>query len=306
MSLSINIRGHGTMAVADIHAHDRPFAAPGLGFTWLKFPMTLQLEPLDKPPAYLTAFVADITVAFPGQTTMGLGRAQSNTNLAFSTYAHPQRQTFEMWLHLSGEQLEALERRRKGKRTEFHVNLSLQIHYAGAIHVVRDDAHYHVNESDWAEILRQVGYVDRLLVAVDLPLAAPEPINAAVKHLRAAHEHLITGHYTDAVGECRLAIDSLHRFDDDANAKAIKDTFAGPIEVRKKMPLSQRAELVRLAVQHFTHPAHHAEPDKPREIYSREDALFVLSAAAGVIWEALGRHNTVPAQTDASQETSAP
>ncbi len=236
---------------------------------------------------------------------MSLGRAQPHVSLALRTIEQSLKQTFEMWLHLSGEQIESLERRRAGKRLDFHVNLSVQIHYAGAIHWVRDDVRFQVNESDWAELLRQVGYLDRLIVAVDLPLAAPEPISAAVENLRAAHEHLIAGRYTDAVRDCRLAMDSLHPLDD-ATAKVIKDTFAGPIDIRKKMSLGQRAELVRLAVQHFTHPAHHEEPGKSREIYSRQDALFVLSAAAGVIWEALGRHSTAPASPGGAQGASAP
>lgn len=306
MSIAITDRPGGTRAIGDIHVHDRPFAAPGLGFTWLKFPMTLQLAPLDKPPAYLTAFLADITATFPGQTPVGLGRAQPNTSLAFSTYAQPQRQTFEMWLHLSGEQIEALERRREGQRLEFHINLTVQIHYAGIIHTGRGDARFQVSESDWAEILRQIGYLDRLIVAVDLPLNAPELIRTAVRHIRAAHEHLIAGRYTDAVGVCRKAVESLHPFADDVKAQALRDAFAKSRDAREKMTVSERAELVRLAVQHFANPAHHDEPGKPAEVYSRQDASFVLSATAGVIWKALGRHAAPPAAPSASKGASPP
>jgi hypothetical protein len=266
--------------------------------------MAVQLEPLDKPPAYLTAFLAEIAVTVPGQTPVSLGRAQPNISLALRTIEQPLRQPFEMWLHLSGEQIEALERRREGQRLEFHVNLSLQIHYDGAIHWVRDDVRFHVNESDWAEILRQIGYLDRLIVAVDLPLEAPEQIRSAVQHMRAAHQHLIAGRYTDAVGVCRRAMESLHSFADDATAKAIRDAFATSIETRKKMTPGQRAELVRMAVHHFSHPAHHEEPGKPAEVYSRQGALFVLSAASGVVWEALGRHREAPAGPGSPQGAS--
>lgn len=306
MSLSINVRPHGTMAVADIRPNGRPTAHPGLGFTWLKFPLLLNFPHREHPPVHLTQFLAEISTTGPEQPLMSLGQAQPQASLGFSSNVRLQPQPFELWLRLSGEQLEALERRRKGKRTEFHVNLSVQIHCAGAIHCVREDARYPVNESDWAEILRQVGYVDRLIVAVDLPLAAPEPISAAVEHLRAAHEHLMGGRYTEAVGACRKAVESLRPAVDDPKAKVIRTTFAGPEEARRNMSPGERIELVRLAVQHFTHPAHHAESGKPREIYSREEALFVLSAAAGVIWEALGRRNTAPAKPDVSQETSTP
>lgn len=306
MSIAINDRSRGAIiAVGDVQSAGRPFAAPGLGFTWLKFPMNLQLETLDKPPAYLTEILAEITVTAGGPTPLSLGRAQPHMSLAVRTIERPHSQPFELWLHFTGEQIEALERHRAGKPLEFHVNLTLQIHYNAAIHSGRTDARFHVNESDWVQILRQVGYLDRLIVAVDLPVAAPEQMRTAVQRVRDAHQHLIAGRYTDAVGACRLAMESLHRLTDDATAKAIRAVFAESKETREKMPLGQRAELVRLAVHHFTCPAHHEEPGKPAEVYSRQDALFILSAAAGVVWEALGRHRQAPAGPSSPQGASA-
>ena len=72
------------------------------------------------------------------------------------------------------------------------------------------------------------------------------------------------------------------------------------------MTPGQRAELVRLAVHHFAHPALHEEPGKPAEVYSRQDALFILSAAAGVVWEALARHREMPAGPNSSSGASEP
>jgi len=304
MSIAINDRSRGTVAVGDVRSAGRPFAAPGLGFTWLKFPMDLQLEALDKPPAYLAQFLAEITVTVQGQTPVSLGRAQPHTSLAVGTIGQSNSQRFELWLPLIGEQIEALERRRAGLPLEFHVNLTLQIHYNAAIHSGRTDARFHVNESDWAQILRQVGYLDRLIVAVDLPLETPEQMRKAVQYVRSAHQHLIAGRYSDAIGVCRLAMESLHPLTDDAKPKAIRAVFAESKEAREKMTLGQRAELVRQAVHHFTCPAHHEEPGKAAEVYSRQDALFILTAAAGVVWEALGRHREAPAVPSSPQGAS--
>ncbi|EQD46905.1 hypothetical protein B2A_08677, partial [mine drainage metagenome] len=229
------------------------------------------------------------------------GRAQPHTSWAVRTMEQSNSQPFELWLDLSGEQIEALERRRAGQRLEFHVNLHLQIHYNSTIHSGQADARFYVNESDWAEILRQVRYVDQLIVAVELPIDASEQIRTAVQHVRAAHQHLIAGRYTDAVAVCRRAMESLHPLTDDAKAAAIRTAFA---EARKKMSMAQRAELVRMAVHHFANPAHHEEPGKPAEVYSRQDALFILSAAAGVVWEALGRHRDAPADPGSPQGAS--
>jgi len=302
MSIAINDRSRGTLVTGDIQAASHPFVAPGLGFTWLKFPVALQLTALDDPPAYLTGFLAEITATVAGQPQISLGQAQAHASLAVRTNAQPQRQTFELWLHLAGEQIEALERRRAGQRLDFHLNLSMHVHYGGAIHWARDDVRLQVNESDWAEILRQVGYLDQLIVAVDLPLDALEQMRKALQYVRSAHQHLIAGRYSDAVGVCRLAMESLHPLADDASATSVRTAFA---EARKKMTMAQRAELVRLAVHHFANPAHHEVPGKPAEVYSRQDALFILTAAAGVVWEALGRHREKSAGPSSPQGASA-
>lgn len=288
MSINLNNRGIG-----DIKPNGPPFGTPGVGFTWLKFPLELQLDALANPRAYLTQFLAEISVTLPGNTPRPLGRAQPRASWVISTFDQAQIQPFELWLDLSGEQLEAIERQRVGQRLEFRVDLSLQIHYQSEVYATRADARFYVNESHWAEVLRQVGYLDQLIVAVDLPVDAPAHMKQAVQQVRSAHQHLIAGRYTPAVGDCRLAMDSLHPLADDATEKSIRTAFAE--DSRKKMTTAQRAELVRLAVRHFTHPAHHADPAQPPEIFSRQDALFILSAAAGVVWEAIGRQKATPA-----------
>lgn len=291
--MSINLGNRG--AIGDIKPNGPPFGAPGAGFSRLKFPLELKLDALASPQAYLTQFQADIAVTVPGQTPRSLGQAQPHASWTIGTMEQTQSQPFELWLDLSGEQLEAIERQRVGQRLEFRVDLTLQIHYQSAIYPARADARFYVNESHWAEVLRQVGYLDQLIVAVDLPVDAPAHMQKAVQQVRSAHQHFIAGRYTTAVGECRLAMDSLHPLADDATEKTIRATFAGPEDARRKMTTGQRAELVRLAVRHFTHPAHHAEPAQPPEVFSRQDALFILSAAAGVVWEAIGRHKATPA-----------
>ena len=299
--MSINLGNRG--AIGDIKPNGPPFGAPGAGFSRLKFPLELKLDALANPQAYLTQFQADIAVTVPGQTPRSLGRAQPHASWTIGTLVQTQSQPFELWLDLSGEQLEAIERQRVGQRLEFRVDLTLQIHYQSALYPARADALFYVNESHWAEVLRQIGYFDQLIIAVELPVDAPEQMRKAVQYVRAAHQHLIAGRYTDAVGVCRRAMESLHPFTDDATATAIRTAFAA---ARKKMTLGERAELVRLAVHHFAHPAHHEEPGKPAEVYSRQDALFVLSAAAGIVWEALGRHREAPAEPGSPPGASAP
>jgi hypothetical protein len=60
-------------------------------------------------------------------------------------------------------------------------------------------------------------------------------------------------------------------------------------ETRKAMSKRQRADLVRMAVRHYTHLAHHTNDEGSPNVFSREDALFVLTAAAAALWDAVGK-----------------
>lgn len=296
MTIDLEHKVIGTIAAGPL------FGTAALGFTRVRFQLGLSLGPLDTPRAYLTDFLAEIFVTLPGRSPVPIGRAQPYTS--WVPYTRPQAKSylFELWLDLSGEQLEALEQRRAGQGLEFDIDLHLQIRQGGAIHPARTRVRVYVTQSHWAEVLRQVGYLDHLLVAEELPIDASEQIRTAVQHVRAAHQHLIAGRYSDSVGVCRRAMESLPPLTDDAKGAAIRTAFA---EARKKMTMGQRAELVRMAVHHFANPTHLEEPGKPAEVYSRQDALFILTAAAGVVWEALGRHREASAGPSSPQGASA-
>ena len=54
------------------------------------------------------------------------------------------------------------------------------------------------------------------------------------------------------------------------------------------MPKRARSELVRAAIRHYTHLAHHVDAAGTPESFSRHEATFILAAATSVIWDLIG------------------
>lgn len=289
--MSISLNGQG---IADIRPGGPPMGLAGVGFSRVQFPFLIDLEALSEPQAYLTALTAEVAASFPGDTVQLLGEARPQNSWSTPTISHHRSETVVLQVDLTGEQLEALERRRGGGSLDFRFNFSLQIHRTGKICPASEVVWVNVNESDWARVLRQLRYLDLLIVAVSLPIDVPEQFSNAVKHVRTAYEDLIGARYGATVGNCRMAMDSLLPLTDATTTDGIRQAFAGNREIREAMTTGQRAELVRLAVRHFAHPAHHVGANGAPEVFSRHDALFILTAAAGVIWEAIARANALP------------
>ena len=96
----------------------------------------------------------------------------------------------------------------------------------------------------------------------------------------------LAARYDRTVGACRLAIDSV-----DAalgNAGQVEQAFQAFQTGRTQMNKRQRALLVSGAVRHYTHLGHHLNAAAQLEVFSRQDAQFILAATAAVLWDAVG------------------
>jgi hypothetical protein len=134
--------------------------------------------------------------------------------------------------------------------------------------------------------IAQLGYLECLLVSLELPIAVPEELRNALAQLRAAHQDLIAGRYDSCIGRCRIAMDALEAVVGYGSAVVdVRQAFASKTD-REAMAKRARADLVRLAVRHYTHLAHHVDDNGAPESFSRQDAMFILSATAGAVWDA--------------------
>jgi hypothetical protein len=149
-----------------------------------------------------------------------------------------------------------------------------------------DKLTFEANLSAWSRVLEQLGYLECLLVSVELPSAVPEALKNALAQLRVAHQDLLAGRYDACIGRCRIAMDALEAVVGYGTAVAdVRQAFAAKTD-RETMTKRARADLVRLAVRHYTHLAHHVDDRGAPELFSRQDALFILSCTAGAIWDA--------------------
>ena len=97
---------------------------------------------------------------------------------------------------------------------------------------------------------------------------------------------MTAGRYDSRIGRCRIALDTLETVVGYGSSVAdVRQAFASKND-REAMTKRARADLVRLAVRHYTPLAHHLDDNGAPESFSRQDALFILSAAAGAIWGA--------------------
>jgi hypothetical protein len=260
---------------------------PGIGFHRLQFSLEISL-PGTPGRAFelgsLTAF------AYAGISQSGpkpLGIAHPETSWFKSTTDHPRREMLGMYIDLAGEQLEALERLRGGGSLFFQFQFRMLVRSSErGVELGFEYVWFEASLSEWSKVLKQLGYLELLLVAVELPFALPQALRTAIDQLRSAHQDLIAGRYDSTVGRCRMAMDAVEAVVEYESATAnIREAFSSRSEIREAMTKRERADLVRMAIRHYTHLAHHVDSGVP-ESFGRQDALFILTAAAGSVWDA--------------------
>lgn len=197
----------------------------------------------------------------------------------YQTFAYP----------LSDAQLFAIEEARKGGGVELKLNLvgrgfSTQFGHQA----LSDDVTLRINLSEWARVLGELGHSTVIALGVHLPNPNDSPeLRAAIELLHSAHRDLVSGEYDSTVSRCRLAIESAQAvLGDDAATKVAVSTYQ-----KQKMSMStlQREQMIREAVRHYAHPAHHVDDQGNTERYSRSDATFLLTMAAAVVTRATAR-----------------
>lgn len=276
----------GQMEVAELRIANLG-GTHGIGFHRLQFSLEIQLRGSPGRQVQLGDLTAQV---FAGTSIGGvrpLAVAIPETSWCTYTTDGPRREFLSLFVDLASEQLEALERLRAGGPVAFQFDVRLLVRsQARGTQLGFDKLTFEANLSAWSRVLEQLGYLECLLVSVELPIAVPEDLKNALAQLRVAHQDLLGGRYDACIGRCRNAMDALEALVGYGTAVAdVRQAFATKTD-RETMTKRARADLVRLAVRHYTHLAHHVDDQGAPELFSRQDALFILSATAGAIWDA--------------------
>lgn len=187
-------------------------------------------------------------------------------------------------LSLSDSQLLGLEQMRQGRGLTFTLEVRGNSQGSRGVRSIDETIQMPVNVSEWTRVLKEANGADVLLVGVHLPIGGQGMIGrAAIDLVRRANEHLALGHYSAAVAECRLAIESIWRSANLAAPAGEARRRLANMEGQRSMSKRQRELALGEALRNFCHTAHHVGDNAEPEIFGRTDAALAVSTAAALI-----------------------
>jgi hypothetical protein len=263
----------------------------GIGFNRLQFATEIEIQ---ATPGRQVLVSSPVCFACAGPSTDNLrplGRTSIETSWYTQTSDHARREGLSFFADLSSEQLEALERARDGRSLIFRLDIHALVQ-SSARGVQRGflQITYEANLSAWSKVLKDLGHMEHLVLAIELPLkGVPEKLRSAVQEIRTAYDDLIAGRYDSVIARVRILMDAIDSvLAAEQTRSALIQAFANR-DSREEMSKSQRADLVRTALRHYTHLAHHVDAQGSPGTFNRHDAMFVLAGAASALWNVIGK-----------------
>ncbi|MBA5606783.1 hypothetical protein H3H36_15610 [Duganella sp. FT3S] len=145
-------------------------------------------------------------------------------------------------------------------------------------------------ESDWRNVVVTLGYADILVLGFEIPTGKEGAAAAdAARCLRQAQDDLLRGKYDAVVSQCRLAVEGISIGSAEASAASVSVAKYTNGKERKLMTKSERALFIGEAIRHFTHLAHHPNPDGTQETFNRAEAQAILACTVAFVDGALSR-----------------
>jgi hypothetical protein len=279
MGVQYESTSFGDVRAAAIHGR------PGVGVSELAFSLNWVIQPKRSEVLSLFGTSAWISVLPVGvEHPLFLGHASPETAWCTETRDHAGETNLLYRLTLPSPQLLAIEELRHGRELVFHIDVRGNSLGPRGVRPFDQKLMLRVNISDWIRVLKEANAADVLLVGVHLPTATLESrFRASIDLVRKANEHLILGHYSAAVAECRRAIESLWKaaaLTDDA-----RDARKQLVNMGQQMSMSKRSRELALgeALRIFCHGAHHVGQDAEPEDFGRLDAALAVGSVAALI-----------------------
>lgn len=160
---------------------------------------------------------------------------------------------------------------------------------------------FKVPVEDWLSTLRNVGFCDSLITELKLPSNGPDATTEASSRLKQAVGARNSGEYGDSLRRCRIALNELASAG--FGGRAPREVAAFLKEKAGTLTPTERYSALKLALELFLSPAHHA--NAPEEHYSREDADLALAMTAALV-KLAPQHGLLPVVTTTPNEPNAP
>lgn len=233
--------------------------------------------------AMLRSPVADVLVRFEGSRELFMGRAvHTEATAPLRQFDDRTQAKIRLSIELSHVQLDALERERQGGTFSLAVAYrGLATDHQGHLDHLSGRDQREVSQSEWCNVLGQLNYHRSVLVEVPLPDEDAHPALAGTtRELAAATAALRQGRVRDAVGACRLALESLaHAIGEDHGTYNIVEVVRGNPHLDKQA----RFAALRKALTIVSHPAHHGDPNASAIEWHYEDAVALVMCTTSIL-----------------------
>ena len=246
---------------------------PGLG----SYTLVLILNLVVMPPKSET-WIRNVTIRVDWgdntQRMIGVASPEEGPLIRISEFTNHKQLFFR--LILTPAQLEAIEARRNGGEFKLTIWITGEVLQGEKREIVTQSGVYVVRQQDWVETLGRMEYRRAFLYEIPLLDAETDDGNAA-EIIRKAQHHLLRGNYDECVAECRKLLEACSLSESDLSALNLARTkFKGDKAIRESMDLPERFAVLRDALVHTTHLAHHHNSGPG---YSRDQAQRVLGAS---------------------------
>jgi uncharacterized protein YacL (UPF0231 family) len=208
-----------------------------------------------------------------------VGYAVPESTIPFTVYLQGATNGHLHLITLTGKAMEEVERLRAGQGIRLRLKLQGEVWKGYEVAPIHETVECRITQSDWLAALEQSNYGRTLLFEVPLPAVETANVLAPARYLQQAQKHFVRGHYDEAVGDCRKALEAIKSAAD--NQTAAMKAFKGGKE--KELSLDQRELVIRQAVMNYLHPAHHHDDKEDIIRYDRSSAAMVLGLTASLI-----------------------
>ncbi len=279
MSVSYESTAFGDIRVAGIHGR------AGLGLTELLISLDWTIQPKRAELLSIFGTSAWIYVQVAGSDQMHfLGHASPESAWCTETRDYANSTSLFYRLILPNPQMLALEELRHGRELVLTVDVRGNSYGPRGVRSFDQKVMHRVSISDWVRVLREANVADVLLVGVHMPhTSSGGPTKSAAELVRRANEHLMLGHYSAAVADCRLAIESLWKAaglkDQATDSRKLLSNMAQQMSMTKR----QRELAIGEALRIFCHTAHHVGANAEPEVFGRVDAALAVGVAAALV-----------------------
>lgn len=208
--------------------------------------------------------------------TIAWGHPESRTSVELSEHAGNQKEYFS--IQLSNAQLCALEKYRSGGDISF--SLWLHSDYCDGMRVASTSDHEHitVTRQDWLDALKAMGFTNKLLFEVATLSPTKEDRSDIQRLIELAYQHLLSGSYSEAVTDCRKAIEAL---ESNPSEKKVADSATDKFKSdRQNMTVAERVAFLRVALKNVTHLGPHYSSG---EVFDHRQARIVVAATIALI-----------------------